>query len=256
MVTMVQLWEPAPQQVALAANEVHLWRASLEVEDTTIHQLYPLLNSAEQDRAGRFRFERDRRRFIVARANLRKILSCYLNRNAQDICFVYGPHGKPALGFEQNEGNIKFNLSHAKGWAIYAIIQHHEIGVDIEAMQPKLSWQNLVERFFSEDEKALIQQTPKSIQRQLFFQAWTRKEAVLKAIGCGLSLSPECIEVALAAAPSTYLAQASWGAKGNYDLSLYDIKLASNYVGALAIEHNQLGMQFRHYIAPSLSEVK
>lgn len=256
MMATVQFWEPAPQQVAIAANEVHLWRASLEVEAAMIHQLYPLLNSAEQNRAGRFRFERDRRRFIVARANLRKILSRYLNRNAQDICFVYGPYGKPALGLEQNEGNIRFNLSHSKGWAIYAVTQHHEIGVDIEAVRSELNWRALVEKIFSEDEKSLIQQVPKSIQQQLFFQGWTRKEAVLKAIGCGLSLSPDCIEVALATVPLLYSAQDSWRVEGKCDFSLYDIKMTSDYVGALAIEHNHRGLQFSHYVLSSLPEGK
>jgi 4'-phosphopantetheinyl transferase len=253
---MIQFWEPAPKQVELAANETHLWQAQLDVEAETMQTLYPLLNSAEQERAERFRFERDRHRFVVARANLRKILSCYLNRNAQDICFIYDPHGKPALSFKQNEGNIRFNLSHSKGWAIYAITQHHEIGVDIEAIRAELDWKSLVEGIFSEDEKSLIQQVPESIQRQLVFQGWTRKEAVLKAIGCGLSLSPKCIEVALAAAPSTYLVQGSCETMGNHDLSLYDIKMASNYVGALAIEHNQPGLQFSHYMVSSLSEGK
>lgn len=252
MVVVMQPWEPAPPQITLAANEVHLWRASLAVEATTIHQLYPLLNRAEQDRAGRFRFERDRRRFIVARANLRQILSCYLNHNAQDISFVYGPYGKPALDFAQNKGNLQFNLSHSKDWAIYAITQHRAVGVDIEAVRSELAWQNLVGQFFSEHERTFIQQAPESIQQQLFFQGWTRKEAVLKAIGCGLSLSPEWVEVGLSSIPSNYFIQQSWRANKYYNWSIYDIKITSDYVSALAIENNQPNLYFRQYIVPTL----
>lgn len=247
MTTAPQRWELAPPQLTLTANDVHLWRVRLDIASPLLQHLYPLLNGAEQDRAERFRFERDRRRFIGARAHLRQILSRYLTRNAQDICFVYSPHGKPALSFEQNEGDLRFNLSHSKDWAIYAIAQHREIGVDIEAVRSELDWQNLVERVFSEAEKAFIRQAPQSTRHQLFFQGWTRKEAVLKAMGCGLSCSPECIEVASATVPSTYSVQEPWGVKGHCDWSIYDIKIASDYAGALALEQHRPGLQFSHY---------
>lgn len=250
---MIHPWAPPPPQVGLAASEIHLWRATLDVEVAVAQRLYPLLNGAEQERAGRFRFERDRQRFIVARARLRQILSRYLNVSAQRIGFVYGPNGKPALSPGQAEGDIRFNLSHSRGLAVYAVTQQREIGVDIEVVRPTLAWRDLAERVFSKREKVVFRQTPEPMQCQLFFQGWTRKEAVLKAMGQGLALSLEQIEVI----PTLNLLTGSGRSPGKVNhhpgWNLYDIEPAASYVGTVVAEHTQFPRQFKHYGAEHLA---
>src|SRR6266704_5181845 len=56
-----------------------------------------LLSDAERHRARRFAFDRDARRFVVARARLRELLAARLGVGAESIEFEYGAHGKPAL---------------------------------------------------------------------------------------------------------------------------------------------------------------
>src|SRR5262245_37170099 len=82
----------------LTNRRVLVWTAVLD--DTAgrrFEQLARLLSSDESQRARRFRFERDRKRFIVCRGVLREILGTYLGKNPEAIVFSYGPQGKPYL---------------------------------------------------------------------------------------------------------------------------------------------------------------
>ncbi len=97
----------------LTPDEVHLWRASLDVTAAHVTRLGRTLAPDEHERAARYRFERDRVRDIVARGTLRVILGRYLDLDAAGLRFVYGPQGKPALAPEHgaDEDTLSFNLS-------------------------------------------------------------------------------------------------------------------------------------------------
>src|SRR5947209_19693036 len=90
-------WHPSPTDVRLAENEVHVWRASLNVPASMLQHLQQLLTLAEVAQAERFYFEKDRHHFIVARGVLRTILSRYLNGDPRQLRFCYNPYGKPSL---------------------------------------------------------------------------------------------------------------------------------------------------------------
>jgi len=86
--------------LTLGAEDVHVWRASLDVTATIVAALRQFLSANELVRAGRFHFESDRKHFIVARGYLRAILSRYLKIPAEEIKFVYGEQG--SFLFERN----------------------------------------------------------------------------------------------------------------------------------------------------------
>ena len=105
-----------------------------EKKEPTIKRIPELWNTLPEDerkRARRFRFDRHRERFIVCRqGRLREILSDYSNGFPKAIRLPRkGPGGKPAL----NGGNpeIRFNLSHSGGHALYAVVYGREVGVDV-----------------------------------------------------------------------------------------------------------------------------
>jgi len=83
--------------MVLASDKVHVWRASLELTPTAILALRRTLAADELARVKRFHFTEDRTRFIAARGALREILACYLGTEANQVCFRYSSHGKPAL---------------------------------------------------------------------------------------------------------------------------------------------------------------
>jgi len=107
-------WRAAPADVALGDDEAHVWRVDLRAGAGA---LAPLLSADERARVAGLARPRDRTRFTVARASLRRILARYVGDAADELRFVYGPHGKPALAGAaacgSGAGDVQFNLSHA-----------------------------------------------------------------------------------------------------------------------------------------------
>src|SRR5687768_5179237 len=113
METLNHLWSPAPKDLILADNEVHVWRAQLDLPSSQVQQLRGILTDDESDRANRFIFEIDRQRFIVARGTLRCILSRYIATQPDHLRFFYNQYGKPSLAPEFSSTLLNFNLSHS-----------------------------------------------------------------------------------------------------------------------------------------------
>src|SRR5436305_1268900 len=90
-------WHKPPANLALGADEVHVWCASLNRPPHQLQHLHGILASEERGRAARFHFARDRRRFIAARGLLREILSRYLKLLPESLIFKYTSYGKPYL---------------------------------------------------------------------------------------------------------------------------------------------------------------
>jgi 4'-phosphopantetheinyl transferase len=176
-------------------SQVHVWQASLDRSPYAIEQLAPLLAADEQQRAARFRFEKDRRKFIVARGLLRSILARYLDLPPDEIQFAYSQRGKPELANGYARGKLEFNVSHSHEMALYGIALDRPIGVDLEYVRP-IDAVALSQRFFSPSEAATIASLTGADQHRCFFRGWTQKEAYLKATGDGLG-GLESVEVAI-----------------------------------------------------------
>jgi 4'-phosphopantetheinyl transferase len=153
------------------------------------------LSSDEQMRAERFRFAHDRRRYIVAHGMMRAILADYLDMTPQQIRFVTGDYGKPALAPDQ--GQIDFNLSHSEDLAIVACTYNRELGVDIEYMRPLDEIDLIAAHFFAPAERAVLLQMAEEQKLQAFYACWTHKEAYIKAIGLGLAMPLDRFVVSL-----------------------------------------------------------
>jgi hypothetical protein len=59
------IWLPAGAGLQLGSNEVHIWRAFLDIDSTVGERLSAFPSSSEQERAARFAFAGDRDRFTV-----------------------------------------------------------------------------------------------------------------------------------------------------------------------------------------------
>jgi 4'-phosphopantetheinyl transferase len=107
-------------------------------------------------------------------------------------------HGKPALDSGGRPANLRFNLSHSHGLALFAFTLGGEVGVDVEYIRPSLREMDLAQRFFSPQEVDALRTLLKASQREMFFHCWTRKEAYIKAQGEGLSIDLASFAVSLA----------------------------------------------------------
>jgi 4'-phosphopantetheinyl transferase len=191
-------WQPPPDRLALPPAEVHAWLFSLDPGEGQAAELAGLLAADERARAGRFYFERDRRRFAVARGRLRKILGGYLDQRAQALGFVYGRQGKPDLAAPHDQSGLRFNLSHSGELGLLVVARGREVGADIEQQRPMADMAQVAERFFSPREVAVFRRVADKAKQQAFLNCWTRKEAYIKAIGEGLSRPLDSFDVSLA----------------------------------------------------------
>ncbi len=176
---------------APARDEVHVWLARTAVDADTLARMSSVLDDEERVRAARYRFDEDRARSIVARASLREILARYLGRDAHALHFIAGEHGKPALA----DRELEFNVSHSGDLVALAFASATPVGIDIERERELNDANALARRFFSPAEAAAVLE-----DASRFFRIWTAKEALIKAVGAGLSLDLASFETWPAAA--------------------------------------------------------
>jgi 4'-phosphopantetheinyl transferase len=156
------------------------------------------LSDAERRRAERFRFERDRRRFIVGRARLRELLAARLGVPPEAVELAYGGNGKPALAQRYADSGWRFNIAHCDDVAVYAFSRDSDIGIDIEAIREIPEADAIAARFFSRREYAAYAALAPRERPVGFLECWTRKEAVVKALGDGLSMPLDELDVSRA----------------------------------------------------------
>jgi 4'-phosphopantetheinyl transferase len=223
--------EDASGRWALPADEVHVWRASLERRPHAVGRMRSLLASDEQRRADQFRFERDRARYIVGRALLRILLARYLETAAAGLEFEYGEFRKPGL-----RDGPWFNLSHSGPVALYAFSSACEVGVDIELDEPDFARERIAERFFSRAEVSVLRSLPLEVQPRAFLTCWTRKEAFIKARGDGLSLRLDSFDVTLAPGTPAALLRTAWCSEEPKQWRLQDLSdRRAGYIAAVAL---------------------
>jgi 4'-phosphopantetheinyl transferase len=194
-----------------------------------------LLSQAERDRAGRFVFERDRNRFILGRARLRKFLGQRLGVRPDAIELVYGAHGKPALAPRQAATGWRFNLSHCGDVAVHAFSRHRDIGVDVEAVRTLPDADDIVERFFSRREREAYRALDSRDKPLGFFNCWTRKEAFIKALGDGLSCPLDRFDVSLTPGEPARIMRVGTLAGGDCGWMLHSFMPGPGLVGALVV---------------------
>jgi 4'-phosphopantetheinyl transferase len=236
-------WQSPPERLFLPADEVHVWRAALDLDATRIQDLQDLLSPDERERADQFRFPIHRQRFIAARGLLRTVLARYLATQPKTLRFRYGPFGKPALADAASAGGLCFNVAHSEGLALFAVARNREVGVDLESLGRKLADDQIAERFFSPNEVAALRALPAELQREGFFNCWTRKEAYIKARGKGLSLPLNQFTVSLSPGePARLLATPGEPAEAS-KWTLRELSPGEGFAAALAVKGD--GWQLR-----------
>jgi 4'-phosphopantetheinyl transferase len=183
---------------AFSSGEVEVISVPLNAEPATVDELALCLSDGERLKASRFVFGRDRRRFVVARAWLRRMLGSRLGLQPEAVEFEYGPRGKPALSPQLTESQLRFNVSHSEDIAVYAFARGREVGIDVEAVRAIEDADAIVGRFFSAHEYRAYRTLDPRDKPLAFFNCWTRKEAFIKAIGDGLYHPLDSFDVSLA----------------------------------------------------------
>ncbi len=227
---------PVPARDAFAfertgARDVHVWPVRLEAPAHIVRCFAERLAPDEEMRAERFRQDRLRESFTLARGALRTILGLYLNIDPKQVQFAYGAHGKPAL---DPVCNLCFNASHSGDLAVFAFALDCELGVDMELVRRLDDLKQIARRFFCAEEVAELLSLNPEEQQQAFFQCWSRKEAYIKATGEGLSAALDTFQVSLLPTQGAAMIQIGGSVERAQEWTLHDFKPASTYQAALA----------------------
>lgn len=192
-----------------------------------------LLTDAEQQRANRYRQEPDRQRFAVGRGGARWLAGMLTKQPPNSIHIETLPSGKPEL---VNASNWQSNVSHAGEWVLWAV-GSQAVGVDVESMATGFAYHDLIDNCFSQAERGALRQAAlqdDTARRHLFYTLWTRKEAILKATGLGLTDQLTAFSVLDG---SQTVVPATIGATGTWQLCSFP--LTDTYLASLACR--QLG---------------
>ena len=199
---------------------LELYTAALDPDANEIARLSLLLSEEERQRAERFRFDRDRRRFLVRRAKLRQILGARAGIRPELLRFETGAHGKPSL----KGGACPFSASHSDELMLVAI-GDQEVGCDVERIVPDFDWQPLAERFFTTNERQALLFASDGLDA--FFRCWTRKEAFVKGLSLGLSYPLNAFQVSVGKTANFLSGGRGWSLMGD--------TIGADYVFAIAV---------------------
>lgn len=150
------------------------------------------LSALEREQAARFRFEKDAVHWRACRAALRHVLGETLGIDPAAVAFEFGEFGKPALSPPWD--GLHFNLSHCRDLALIALCRDGALGVDIEPRDRAASLLGCEDAFCHPEEMTALpdDEQPRSVA---LMEIWTDKEALLKALGTGMSLPPQSVAV-------------------------------------------------------------
>jgi 4'-phosphopantetheinyl transferase len=176
------LFKREPLRRELPLNVVDLWFARLPEMNRSLDTL---LSADELRRALRFRSDRDAGNFVARRGLLRMILATYTGVPPSQLTFTYSLLGKPALNGCLYD--LRFSLSQSGELAVYAVARRRNIGVDLEPLQQiDLQIPGIAKSFFSEEQIAILNDTPGDQKEEAFLRLWTQLEARGKASGNGI----------------------------------------------------------------------
>lgn len=174
----------------LKPGDIDLWIAYPDqISDPELLSYYDtLLSPEEKIRKDRFHFLHHRHQYLISRALVRITLSRYAPMPPEKWRFLINDHGRPELAQSAEIPPLRFNLSHTTGIVAMGVALRQDIGVDVEDIERKVSFEPIANRFFTPSEIETLNQVREEDRRIRFFEFWTLKESYSKARGIGLTL--------------------------------------------------------------------
>lgn len=241
----------------LPEDEVHVWHVDLAAWDKEADSLRELLDTTERQRAARFKFPEPRNQFLISRALLRRALGSYLRLQAHEVRFRTTANGKPELAAnpdvrvnDLHPDDLRFNLSHTDGAAVFAIVRRRQVGVDVERIRRGTNAIELAERFFSHPEVQWLQSQPTAEHIPSFYSCWTAKEAYIKAHGEGLSMPLSGFGVLPRLTGSELQLEVYANADESQRWSMWRLELGQGLRAALAVEGRNCKMRVGEWPSP------
>ena len=175
-------------------GDAAVWYVDLAPCDCRAAAAWRWLDSEECSRSQRFIHPQPERQFVYTRSALRALLCGWLRISNQRLSFEASSHGKPFALVDGIPAEVGFNVSHSGTHGLIAITERGRLGVDVEEGSVPYNVERLGESVFAPEERADIAKACGQQKIDLFLTIWTAKEALLKALGTGLSDDPSGLE--------------------------------------------------------------
>ena len=219
-------------------NTLHLWLWDCTDFALQLPSLEKLLSADEASRSQGFRSYLDRARYTISHGLLRRILGAYLACDPDGIVFGRGALGKPYIVAEAAQRAIHFSFSRSGELGLLAVSSGGPVGVDLQAVE--VCSDAAGSTILSAEEQAIVGRADASARSAAMLRCWVRKEALLKAEGCGLTVPMRSFSV-LGSSEDAGRPSRS----GQWTVT--DLDICRGYAGALAapaatksIEHYRL----------------
>jgi len=154
----------------------------IDIDTSYFSGLFPLLSPEKKTSIKSFSNREDALRSLTGEWLARKVISAKLNIPLEKIVIAADAKGKPVL----LGGEIHFNISHSGRWVVL-VVDERPAGIDVEQIR-QMDVDLLIDSVFTEEEKKYILSGSGKDKTYRFFEMWTLKESLMKAIGEGLTL--------------------------------------------------------------------
>ncbi len=148
-----------------------------------------VLNQSELDALGRRGTAKRQADRIAGRVAAKRAIQALTGSDFADITITNLESGQPVAEVAGMPGPA-ISITHGGGLAVAVARTVGRVGVDLERIVPRHP--AFAQDWFGANERALLGDAPEALTA-----GWTVKEAVLKALGTGMALSPLDVEVTL-----------------------------------------------------------
>ena len=215
-----------------SVNKAFIFIVNLTSCINNVSTYWEYLSVQEKTKANNYYTEYLSNKYIISHGILRYILSFYTKQYPQKIEFNYSEYGKPFL----NNSNIQFNMSHSHNMISYMIALNYRVGIDIELHDKNLNIEELAGYVLTPEEHKYLSSLKPRDKLSFFYTLWTKKEALVKAIGQGLSYPINTIEV-MRLLPGKGILLNDMNNELSQQWYCYEIEVPENYSGAIGIEN-------------------
>jgi 4'-phosphopantetheinyl transferase len=232
-----------PARWPLRAGHAAVCAVELDQHAARFPSELELLDRDERARAARFHTELLRSRYVAAHGFLRRVLGQALELAPERVALEVRPDGKPKLAGELGRA-LWFNLSHSAQVAVLALSAVGEVGVDVEEIRRLPDADDVAQRVFTARERAAIERASPARRDRAFFEAWTRKEAYIKATGEGLRASLRDIDIAPESSSAEHaVLHVRDASASEVDWRVLDLELRPGFATALAAPRGTLAVE-------------
>ncbi len=228
--TILPLFARHSRYKLLEAGAVDVWHVSLSASMRDLAVLANMLSPHERQYSDRYVRSADRHRAVVSRGLLRHLIGQYLAVAPNDVLISIGSHGKPFISHP-----MRFNVTHSGDVVAFAFCIGREVGIDVERIDPGIDIMLLARNVFGASELGQFEALAHHERLGAFFAGWTRKEALLKALGDGLT-RPLCeIGMPVGCSSQPLPRSVAWHPNGPAGCCVADLPLRVGHAAALAV---------------------